>query len=42
MKKSSRSVVEFSREFEATCDKLAVTGRLVDDVDKCIMENVRR
>ena len=42
MKKNSRSVVEFSREFKATCDQLAIMGRLVDDLDKCIMENVCR
>lgn len=34
MKKNSRSVVEFSREFKTTCDQLATMGKSVDDLGK--------
>ena len=34
MKKISRSVVEFSREFKTTCDQVAPIGKYVDDLGK--------
>jgi hypothetical protein len=34
MKKDTRSVVEYSREFKSVCDQLAAMGRPVDDLDK--------
>jgi len=34
MKKDTRSVVEYSREFKSVCDQLAAMGHLIDDLDK--------
>jgi hypothetical protein len=34
MKKDTRSVVEYSREFKSVCDQLATMGRPVDDLNK--------
>jgi hypothetical protein len=34
MKKDTRSVVEYSREFKSVCDQLAAMGHPVDDLDK--------
>ena len=34
MKKDTRSIVEYSREFKSICDQLAAMGRPVDDLNK--------
>jgi hypothetical protein len=34
MKKDTRFVVEYSREFKSVCDQLAAMGRSVDNLDK--------